>query len=175
MSKGGERRLPAGRLLVARWHLTRRQRADGDADSSTVRLITDNACAGCSLAASVSGNATLNKAMNRSITVSPLSSRSSSLFHCVPPGETQGDDERLVSRPSPSSIGRRSRGFGNLTSTGLELWSTASNVKWCCTANATVHEAVAMPLSATEGIELLLDKMGKAKSNAGFLASMQKG
>jgi len=38
-----------------------------------------------------------------------------------------------------------------------------------------VLRKVLAPLSATEGMELLLDKMGKAKSNADFLASMQKG
>jgi transcription termination factor Rho len=38
-----------------------------------------------------------------------------------------------------------------------------------------VLRKVLAPLSATEGMELLLDKMGKAKSNADFLNSMQKG
>ena len=38
-----------------------------------------------------------------------------------------------------------------------------------------VLRKVLAPLSATEGMELLLDKMGKAKSNADFLSSMQKG
>src|SRR5688500_7101050 len=38
-----------------------------------------------------------------------------------------------------------------------------------------VLRKVLAPLSATEGMELLLDKMGKAKSNAEFLASMQRG
>jgi transcription termination factor Rho len=38
-----------------------------------------------------------------------------------------------------------------------------------------VLRKVLAPLSATEGMELLLDKMGKAKSNADFLSSMQRG
>ena len=38
-----------------------------------------------------------------------------------------------------------------------------------------VLRKVLAPLSATEGMELLLEKMGKAKSNADFLSSMQKG
>jgi transcription termination factor Rho len=38
-----------------------------------------------------------------------------------------------------------------------------------------VLRKVLAPLSATEGMELLLDKMGKSKSNADFLASMQRG
>jgi transcription termination factor Rho len=38
-----------------------------------------------------------------------------------------------------------------------------------------VLRKVLSPLSATEGMELLLDKMGKTKSNADFLGSMQKG
>jgi transcription termination factor Rho len=38
-----------------------------------------------------------------------------------------------------------------------------------------VLRKVLSPLSATEGMELLLDKMGKAKSNADFLNSMQRG
>jgi transcription termination factor Rho len=38
-----------------------------------------------------------------------------------------------------------------------------------------VLRKVLSPLSATEGMELLLDKMGKAKSNADFLGSMQRG
>ena len=38
-----------------------------------------------------------------------------------------------------------------------------------------VLRKVLAPLSATEGMELLLDKMGKSKSNAEFLASMQRG
>jgi transcription termination factor Rho len=38
-----------------------------------------------------------------------------------------------------------------------------------------VLRKVLAPLSATEGMELLLDKMGKSKSNADFLSSMQKG
>jgi transcription termination factor Rho len=37
-----------------------------------------------------------------------------------------------------------------------------------------VLRKVLNPLSAVEAMELLLDKMGKAKSNAEFLASMQK-
>jgi transcription termination factor Rho len=38
-----------------------------------------------------------------------------------------------------------------------------------------VLRKVLSPLSATEGMELLLDKMGKSKSNADFLNSMQRG
>src|SRR4051812_29874508 len=38
-----------------------------------------------------------------------------------------------------------------------------------------VLRKVLAPLSATEGMELLLDKMGKSKSNADFLSSMQRG
>jgi transcription termination factor Rho len=38
-----------------------------------------------------------------------------------------------------------------------------------------VLRKVLAPLSAVEAMELLLDKMGKTKSNADFLASMQKG
>jgi transcription termination factor Rho len=38
-----------------------------------------------------------------------------------------------------------------------------------------VLRKVLAPLSATEGMELLLDKMSKSKSNAEFLASMQRG
>jgi transcription termination factor Rho len=38
-----------------------------------------------------------------------------------------------------------------------------------------VLRKVLAPLSATEGMELLLDKMSKSKSNADFLASMQRG
>src|SRR6478752_1924663 len=38
-----------------------------------------------------------------------------------------------------------------------------------------VLRKVLAPLSATEGMELLLDKMSKSKSNAEFLSSMQKG
>jgi transcription termination factor Rho len=38
-----------------------------------------------------------------------------------------------------------------------------------------VLRKVLAPLSPTEAMELLLDKMGKAKSNADFLSSMQKG
>jgi transcription termination factor Rho len=38
-----------------------------------------------------------------------------------------------------------------------------------------VLRKVLAPLSPTEAMELLLDKMGKAKTNADFLASMQKG
>jgi transcription termination factor Rho len=38
-----------------------------------------------------------------------------------------------------------------------------------------VLRKVLAPLSATEGMELLLDKMGKTKSNAEFLNSMQRG
>jgi transcription termination factor Rho len=38
-----------------------------------------------------------------------------------------------------------------------------------------VLRKVLAPLSAVEAMELLLDKMGKAKSNADFLAAMQKG
>jgi transcription termination factor Rho len=38
-----------------------------------------------------------------------------------------------------------------------------------------VLRKVLSPLSATEGMELLLDKMGKTKSNADFLGSMQRG
>ena len=38
-----------------------------------------------------------------------------------------------------------------------------------------VLRKVLSPLSATEGMELLLDKMGKAKTNADFLNSMQRG
>jgi len=38
-----------------------------------------------------------------------------------------------------------------------------------------VLRKVLAPLSATEGMELLLDKMGKSKSNAEFLSSMQRG
>jgi transcription termination factor Rho len=38
-----------------------------------------------------------------------------------------------------------------------------------------VLRKVLAPLSATEGMELLLDKMGKSKSNAEFLNSMQRG
>ena len=38
-----------------------------------------------------------------------------------------------------------------------------------------VLRKVLAPLSATEGMELLLDKMGKSKSNQEFLASMQRG
>jgi transcription termination factor Rho len=38
-----------------------------------------------------------------------------------------------------------------------------------------VLRKVLSPLSATEGMELLLDKMGKTRSNADFLNSMQKG
>jgi transcription termination factor Rho len=37
-----------------------------------------------------------------------------------------------------------------------------------------VLRKVLNPLSAVEAMELLLDKMGKAKSNAEFLSSMQK-
>jgi transcription termination factor Rho len=37
-----------------------------------------------------------------------------------------------------------------------------------------VLRKVLTPLSAVEAMELLLDKMGKTKSNADFLASMQK-
>jgi transcription termination factor Rho len=37
-----------------------------------------------------------------------------------------------------------------------------------------VLRKVLNPLSAVEAMELLLDKMGKTKSNADFLASMQK-
>src|SRR5262245_27936214 len=38
-----------------------------------------------------------------------------------------------------------------------------------------VLRKVLAPLSATEGMELLLDKMAKSKSNADFLSSMQRG
>jgi transcription termination factor Rho len=38
-----------------------------------------------------------------------------------------------------------------------------------------VLRKVLAPLSAVEAMELLLDKMGKTKANADFLASMQKG
>ena len=38
-----------------------------------------------------------------------------------------------------------------------------------------VLRKVLSPLSATEGMELLLDKMGKSKTNADFLNSMQRG
>ena len=38
-----------------------------------------------------------------------------------------------------------------------------------------VLRKVLAPLSAVEAMELLLDKMGKTKSNADFLSSMQKG
>ena len=38
-----------------------------------------------------------------------------------------------------------------------------------------VLRKVLAPLSATEGMELLLDKMGKSKSNADFLSWMQRG
>jgi len=38
-----------------------------------------------------------------------------------------------------------------------------------------VLRKVLAPLSATEGMELLLDKMGKSKTNADFLGSMQRG
>jgi transcription termination factor Rho len=38
-----------------------------------------------------------------------------------------------------------------------------------------VLRKVLAPLSPTEAMELLLDKMGKSKSNAEFLGSMQKG
>jgi len=38
-----------------------------------------------------------------------------------------------------------------------------------------VLRKVLAPLSATEGMELLLDKMGKSKTNADFLSSMQRG
>jgi transcription termination factor Rho len=38
-----------------------------------------------------------------------------------------------------------------------------------------VLRKVLSPLSATEGMELLLDKMGKTKSNGDFLGSMQRG
>jgi transcription termination factor Rho len=37
-----------------------------------------------------------------------------------------------------------------------------------------VLRKVLNPLSAVEAMELLLDKMGKTKSNADFLSSMQK-
>jgi len=37
-----------------------------------------------------------------------------------------------------------------------------------------VLRKVLNPLSPVEAMELLLDKMGKVKSNADFLASMQK-
>jgi transcription termination factor Rho len=37
-----------------------------------------------------------------------------------------------------------------------------------------VLRKVLAPLSAVEAMELLLDKMGKTKSNADFLSSMQK-
>ena len=37
-----------------------------------------------------------------------------------------------------------------------------------------VLRKVLTPLSSVEAMELLLDKMGKTKSNADFLASMQK-
>ena len=37
-----------------------------------------------------------------------------------------------------------------------------------------VLRKVLNPLSAVEAMELLLDKMGKTKSNSDFLASMQK-
>ena len=38
-----------------------------------------------------------------------------------------------------------------------------------------VLRKVLSPLSATEGMELLLDKMGKSKTNSDFLNSMQRG